>query len=1024
MSRVGGNAFLIRWGQQHPTRVDAALALALALPAIVPLLYRPTRGYDTPLHILRFALLDQAVAAGQALPRWSPDLMAGYGYPLFNFYAPAVYYLGLLFRRLGADWTVVFQAAAALLLGAAAMGAWRFCRDLVDQEGEPASPGRRVAALLGAVLYVYAPYLLINVYVRGAIAEVAAQALLPWALWLLRRVGRRPDPLPYAFAATLALAAIVFSHTISLLLIPPFVAALVIAQLHAGRWRWAGAIGLFTLALTAVFWLPLVVERGAVGTTAYLAALPSGVETFLNPGNWVWAGVPFPYERITAGLSFGLSPLHLVLGGLSIAVLWKRLDRERIVFGLTAIVVAVLQLDVTRPLWSIGGLIDVVQAPSRLQTLLYLSVAALTALAVANRPRTLQRWPLGVVLIVTSIVVGAPWATHAPLWLESTQGGGAAQIAHAEAIGPFPGLSIYPEFLPRWVDYPAALVNPAPIASSQATVQLTAIGPGEYSMSVDSASDWTMRTADFFFPGWSAWIDGAPVDVEPSTPLGLVTIDVPAGAHDLRVAYVGSDVQHLAAWLSALTGAILTGVLVWRRRRVEAIVAGVATVALLWMSPIHSLQPRTVAGRPAPVAGAPFDLLDVQAAQIDPDRVEIRAVWFVRHTAPDVSLHWALRDSHGLIVASTRARPWFDHVHSQAWPAGTLADDRAEIVLPGGIAAGTYALTICAQPEAERETPCDPVSVAQDAVAITQPHPTPDTLAARFRFEDGLELVQAVLETQQGDRDLATDVPVVSPHDVLVLRLHWRVNDWLTPERLDSSPIVMSQQNDRLSYSTMPLAGLQGWPRAAPPGHVIVDRQQISLDPSAVSGQYPVTVRVFDPATASYLRALTDADGPLTDVITVGLIKVVVPTSSEVTQARPAALGDVARFIGYNLSVNDHAVHPGDTVTLTVVYQALRPADRGLTQFTHLYDAARGLIGQSDSPPLAGNNPAPGWVSGEIIRDVLEIEVAGDAPPGDYALLWGLYDPATGERLPITLPDGTQPADRALLLETLQVVVP
>ena len=275
-----------------------------------------------------------------------------------------------------------------------------------------------------------------------------------------------------------------------------------------------------------------------------------------------------------------------------------------------------------------------------------------------------------------------------------------------------------------------------------------------------------------------------------------------------------------------------------------------------------------------------------------------------------------------------------------------------------------------------------------------------------------------------GDRDLATDVPVVSPHDVLVLRLHWRVNDWLTPERLDSSPIVMSQQNDRLSYSTMPLAGLQGWPRAAPPGHVIVDRQQISLDPSAVGGQYPVTVRVFDPATASYLRALTDADGPLTDVITVGLIKVVVPTSSEVTQARPAALGDVARFIGYNLSVNDHVVHPGDTVTLTVVYQALRPADRGLTQFTHLYDAARGLIGQSDSPPLAGNNPAPGWVSGEIIRDVLEIEVAGDAPPGDYALLWGLYDPATGERLPITLPDGTQPTDRALLLETLQVVAP
>ncbi len=1026
MTRVGANSRLWRWGRKHPTLVDAALALALAAPALVPLLNRLTRGYDTPPHILRFALLDQAVSAGQALPRWSPDLMSGYGYPLFNFYAPAVYYLGLVFRRLGADWSVVFQVVAALLLGAAAVGAWRFCRDLVDDDRGPASPGRRIAALLGAVLYLYAPYLLINVYTRGAIAEVAAQALLPWALWLLRRVVRWPDPLPYAFGATLVLSGIVFSHTISLLLIPPFIAVLALAQLHARpeRWRWVGAVGLFTVALTAIFWLPLFVERGAVGTTAYLAALPPDVETFLNPGQWVWVGVPYPYERITSGLSFGLSPFHLALGMVSIAVLWKRLSRELVVLGLTAIVVAVLQLDVTRQLWAIGGLIEVVQAPSRLQTLLYLSIAVLSAVAAANAQRLVERWPLTLALMVAAIGVGAPWATRAPLWLESTQNTGGAQIAHAEAVGPMPGLSIYPDFLPRWVDYPAALANPAPTASTDAAAQLTAVGPGEYRLTVNSTTAWELRTADFYFPGWAAWIDGMPADVEPSTPLGLVTIAVPAGAHDLRVAYIGSDVQHLAAWLSALSGAILTGLLAWRRRRVAAIVAGVATGVMLWCGPINSLQPRAVASRPAPVNGAPFSLLDLQAAQTNANRVEIRAVWFVRHTAPDVSLRWALRDAQGRIVASAQARPWFDHVHSRAWPAGTLADDRAEIVLPGGVPAGTYALTACAQPEAERATPCDPVSVVQDVVSITKPQPATDAGASRFRFEGGLELVDAILETQQGDRDLAAEVPVVNPQDVLVLRLRWRVHDWLTPERLDSSPIVMTQQNDRLSYSTMPLAGLQGWPRAVPPGGIIVDRQQIILASPPAGGRYPLTVRIFDPAAASYLRALDDAGAPVTDVVTVGQVKVVVPTSTQVAHTRPAALGDVARFIGFSLSAAENTIHPGDTVTLTVVYQALRPADRGLTQFTHLYDTTRGLVGQSDMPPLAGNNPAPGWIGGEVIRDVLEVKVSDEAPPGDYALLWGLYDPITGERVPITLPDGTQPADRALLLETLQIVAP
>lgn len=1025
MIRAWGNARLWRWVQAHPMRVDAALSLALAAPAIVPLIIRLTRGYDTPPHILRFALLDQAISAGQVLPRWSPDLMSGYGYPLFNFYAPAVYYLGLLFRRLGADWTVVFQGVAALLLGAAAVGAWRFCRDLVDADGEPANSGQRVAAVIGAGLYLYAPYLLINVYARGAIAEVAAQALLPWALWLLRRVIRQRDPLTSVLPATLALSGIVFSHTISLLLIPPFVAVLAMAQLHArpGRWLWVGVVGGLTIGLTAVFWLPLFIERSAVGTTAYLAALPSEAETFLHFGNWVWAGVPYPYERITSGLSFGLSPLHLALGGLSFTVLWKRLNYERVVLGLTALVVAVLQLDATRPLWAIGGLLEIVQAPSRLQTLLYLSIAGLTAIAAANLQRQAIRWPLGVALIGAAIGVGAPWATHAPLWLEDTGDTGAAQIAHAETIGPMPGLSIYPDFLPRWVDYPVALAKPAPTASTDASARLTAFGPGEFQVVVQSRTAWELRTADFYFPGWAAWIDGAPVDVEPSTSLGLVTIAVPAGTHDLHVAYVGSDVQHIAAWLSALTGAALTCLLLWRRRHVAAVIAGVVTGSLLWISPIHSLQPRAVASRPSPVDGAPFDLLDVQAAQTGAGRVEIDAVWFVRRTAPDVSLRWALRDATGQVVASAQARPWFDQVHSQAWPAGTLADDRAEIVLAGGIAAGTYALTVCAQPDAERATPCDPVSVVQDVVAITRSTPAADARAAQDRFEGGLELVDAILETRQGDRDLASTVPVVSPQDVLVLRLRWRVRDWLAPERLDSSPIVMTQQNGRLSYSTMPLTGLQGWLRAVQPGGIIVDRQQISLDPSANGGRYPVTVRVFNPDTASYLRAL-DGDVPVTDVVTVGQIRVVVATSAQVDHTHPAALGDVARFIGYNLPVNDRTVHPGDTVTLTVVYQALRPADRELTQFTHLYDTTLGLIGQIDSPPLGGNNPAPGWISGEVIRDVLTMKVSSEATSGDYALLWGLYDPATGERVLVTLPDGTQPPDRALLLETLHVVAP
>jgi hypothetical protein len=48
------------------------------------------------------------------------------------------------------------------------------------------------------------------------------------------------------------------------------------------------------------------------------------------------------------------------------------------------------------------------------------------------------------------------------------------------------------------------------------------------------------------------------------------------------------------------------------------------------------------------------------------------------------------------------------------------------------------------------------------------------------------------------------------------------------------------------------------------------------------------------------------------------------------------------------------------------------------------------------------------------VEDVHSIDVAGLARDQVYTLVAGLYDPANGERLIAMLPDGAQPADRAV----------
>jgi hypothetical protein len=55
------------------------------------------------------------------------------------------------------------------------------------------------------------------------------------------------------------------------------------------------------------------------------------------------------------------------------------------------------------------------------------------------------------------------------------------------------------------------------------------------------------------------------------------------------------------------------------------------------------------------------------------------------------------------------------------------------------------------------------------------------------------------------------------------------------------------------------------------------------------------------------------------------------------------------------------------------------------------------------------------WVKGEVVTDRYGITVDPDAPPGEYVIELGLYDAATGDRLPVLDQQGLMLDDRVLL---------
>jgi hypothetical protein len=59
------------------------------------------------------------------------------------------------------------------------------------------------------------------------------------------------------------------------------------------------------------------------------------------------------------------------------------------------------------------------------------------------------------------------------------------------------------------------------------------------------------------------------------------------------------------------------------------------------------------------------------------------------------------------------------------------------------------------------------------------------------------------------------------------------------------------------------------------------------------------------------------------------------------------------------------------------------------------------LVAQHDSPPNGGYTPTSIWLPGKEVVDRHGLVLPSDLPPGDYRLIAGLYNPTTGERLPV-----------------------
>ncbi|MCP4416264.1 MAG: hypothetical protein GY805_06560 [Chloroflexi bacterium] len=722
------------------------VVLAICLLAVWPFLSRVSlpQETDAELHIFRLAELSFLLRGGEFYPRWAPNFYHGYGYPIFNYYAPLSYYVGLIFELLpGLDAVAGVKAVLVLGLLGGGFGIYGFVRDNWG----------RSSAYLATALYVYAPYVqFIDPVARGALAEAFSLGVFPLALWALDRLRRAQTPWRWVTAVLLT-AAVILSHNLMALLFFSLLAAWVLWQTVFQQWQvqpattkswiWLWSTLLLGLGTAAFFWLPVLLERNAVDLNTLIGA---GDNYDFHTHFLSWRELLSPTLRLDWGATepvfrFNLGLAQWVFGGLGLLLLLLRRTKhlaQTTFFALATAVFIFMMLPASTFLWEAVPFSSFFQFPWRL---LGGTAALLAILAGAGLDALLALWPKlrgwGTTIVVAialafclltalPLTQPAPWPDFGNIFT--------FRMSLIEHSGRWLGTTSTADYVPITVETvperngnlahsfrvgePLDRVNRASLPAV-ADVVSEEVSPLHFRYAVHSQDKFLLRLFLFQFPGWTVTVDGESVEAELGRPEGFIVIPMPAGEHVVDVRFRDTPARQLA-WGITLFSLLLLGLGAWKasKYRLEpmrsarliredwpllGVVLSITAVAIFILQPLNILHYNSANYVAEPAQTQFFADFGGQIALIGHDlssqtavpSEQIKATLYWQAQTP-LNINYQnfvhlLHPDGSLAAQSDHLNP--GEFPTGRWPLDKYVRDEHWLQLPPDLPSGTYTLT-------------------------------------------------------------------------------------------------------------------------------------------------------------------------------------------------------------------------------------------------------------------------------------------------------------------------------------------
>jgi hypothetical protein len=477
-------------------------------------------------------------------------------------------------------------------------------------------------------------------------------------------------------------------------------------------------------------------------------------------------------------------------------------------------------------------------------------------------------------------------------------------------------------------------------------------------------------------------VDGKLVQVRPAESLGTITLDLPAGDHNV-VLTLGRTPLRLMSEIASLL-ALAGCAIYWARRRLRAtltaprllapivliLVSAAAVAAALRLIPPPSLPADDLTwdfGQQAYLHhnpdGVPFGDVAVMQSYRYSERTE--GGW-------DVAVKWSELNRSGLEAELALVYP-AEAVQSVPY---TLATDRRPLVEPDT----AFFLPL---PTAGPPGPWLFRLRVLDADGIRVPALTS---AGNHRGELYLRPVWVPVVSSGaavGDRAqlLTAQATAVDP-DTLEVTLQWAVGERMAANYKIATRLYDRAGNEWARLDTQPGYGF--YPTSVwEPGTTFGERLTMEVPYGLPPGDYSLSVFMYDAVT------LAPTWGPV---------------------ERPITLTTVARYRGSSLlhrftpafaaaSLNaPGTIHQGDPLPLTVGWAALEEPDAPLLIRWELIGGDGSVAASGSGEPVPGSDPT-GWPAGSLVLGRLQVPTDPRIPPERYTLRFTLVDQQDGRRL-------------------------